>query len=186
MWNKMKCIKTLKKFICSVRSLNKPWHSYPYIWLRTRQKSSDRTQTQHPNKWDGQIGQSTPSLQRFCGQALASMESATSKQSATSQCLSALPGRLGSGKFVRRHTPLASLSAHPSIHLWNSGPCNHQCTPLSRVWMTAHPSREFECTPLYTSVQLWSDPVGARRHRRRAPRRSRMYWSVDQNSNDSN
>ena len=36
----------------------------------------------------------------FCGQALASTESATSGQSATSQCLSALPGRLGRGKFV--------------------------------------------------------------------------------------
>ena len=36
----------------------------------------------------------------FCGQALASTESATSGQSANSQCLSALPGRLGRGKFV--------------------------------------------------------------------------------------
>jgi len=37
----------------------------------------------------------------FCGQALVSIESATSGQSASSQCLSALPGRLGRGKFVR-------------------------------------------------------------------------------------
>jgi len=36
----------------------------------------------------------------FCGQALASTESAISGQSATSQCLSALPGRLERGKFV--------------------------------------------------------------------------------------
>ena len=40
----------------------------------------------------------------FCGQVLASLESATSGQSATSQCLSdglsALPGWLGRGKFV--------------------------------------------------------------------------------------
>ena len=36
----------------------------------------------------------------FCGEALASTESTTSGQSATSQCLSALPGRLGRGKFV--------------------------------------------------------------------------------------
>jgi len=36
----------------------------------------------------------------FCGQALASTECATSGQSATSQCLSALPGRPGRGKFV--------------------------------------------------------------------------------------
>ena len=32
--------------------------------------------------------------------ALASTESATSRQSATSQCLCELPGRLGRGKFV--------------------------------------------------------------------------------------
>ena len=37
----------------------------------------------------------------FCGQALASTESATSGQSATYQCLSVLPGRLGRGKFVQ-------------------------------------------------------------------------------------
>jgi len=36
----------------------------------------------------------------FCGQGLASMESATSGQLATSQCLSALPSWLGRGKFV--------------------------------------------------------------------------------------
>jgi len=36
----------------------------------------------------------------FCRQALASTESATSGQSATSQCLSALPGQLGGGKYV--------------------------------------------------------------------------------------
>jgi len=36
----------------------------------------------------------------FCGQALASTESTTSGQSSTSQCLSALPGRLGRGKFI--------------------------------------------------------------------------------------
>jgi len=36
----------------------------------------------------------------FCGQVLASTESATSGQLATSQCLSALPGRLRRGKFV--------------------------------------------------------------------------------------
>ena len=36
----------------------------------------------------------------YCGQTLASTESATSRQSATSQCLSALPGRLWRGKFV--------------------------------------------------------------------------------------
>jgi len=35
----------------------------------------------------------------FCGQVLASTESATSGQSDTSQCLSALPGRLGRVKF---------------------------------------------------------------------------------------
>jgi len=38
----------------------------------------------------------------FCGQALASTESATSEQSAISQFeyLSALPGQLGRGKFT--------------------------------------------------------------------------------------
>jgi len=36
----------------------------------------------------------------FCGQSLVSTESATSRQSATSQCLSALPARLVRGKFV--------------------------------------------------------------------------------------
>jgi len=36
----------------------------------------------------------------FCGQALASTESATSGHSATSRCLSALLGRQGRGKFV--------------------------------------------------------------------------------------
>ena len=36
----------------------------------------------------------------FCGQVLTSTESATSWQSATSQCLSALPGRLGTANFV--------------------------------------------------------------------------------------
>jgi len=36
----------------------------------------------------------------FCGKTLASTESATSGQSATSRCLSALPGQLGRGKFV--------------------------------------------------------------------------------------
>jgi len=37
----------------------------------------------------------------FCGQVLTSTESATSGQSTGSQCLSALPGRLGRVKFVR-------------------------------------------------------------------------------------
>ena len=36
----------------------------------------------------------------FCGQVLTSTESATSWQSTTSQCLSALPGRLGTANFV--------------------------------------------------------------------------------------
>jgi len=36
----------------------------------------------------------------FCGQSLVSTESATSGESPTSQYLSALPGRLGRGKFV--------------------------------------------------------------------------------------
>jgi len=82
----------------------------------------------------------------FCGQTLASTESATSGQSATSQCLSG------------------------GVH------CNYQ---YGCAFTNAHPSRKFVCTPLYTSVELWSDPVGARRRRakalcRRAPRRSRM------------
>jgi len=47
------------------------------------------------------------------------------------------------------------------------------------------PLASFECTPLYISVELWSDPVGARRRwtkalRRRAPRgkclRVREFW----------
>jgi len=37
----------------------------------------------------------------FCGQFLACTESATWRQSATSRCLSALPGRLGRVEFVR-------------------------------------------------------------------------------------
>ena len=52
------------------------------------------------------------------------------------------------------------------------------CIPM-HTHTNAHPLRERKCTPLYTSRELWSDPVGARRRRAkavrsRAPRRSRM------------
>jgi len=41
---------------------------------------------------------------------------------------------------------------------------------IGHGFTNVHPSREFECTPLYTSVGLWSDPVGARRRRAPPPR----------------
>ena len=65
----------------------------------------------------------------FCGQALVSTESATSGQSATSQCLSALPGRLGRGKFVP--DGLGWYSAKETYNLIDPTDRSHPIEPTS-------------------------------------------------------
>ena len=44
------------------------------------------------------------------------------------------------------------------------------CALTLSTGTNAHPCREFECTPLSKSVELWSDPVGARQRRALNPK----------------
>jgi len=65
-----------------------------YCYYGCLRKEADNVQSHH--SWYAKPS----AVCVFCGQALSSTESATSGQSATSPCLSALPGQLGKGKFV--------------------------------------------------------------------------------------
>jgi len=53
----------------------------------------------------------------------------------------------------------------------SAGVCIGMCAFTGVHFYNAHPLANFECTPLALSVELWSDPVGARRRRARILRR---------------
>jgi len=90
-------------------------------------RNSDiQTRVDKPKAVVGVIrGVARPSMSAvFCGQVLVSSESATSGQSATSRCLSVLPGLLGRAEFV------SILHSHTDIY----------CTPpLISSWFRSDP-----------------------------------------------
>ena len=94
--------------------------------------------------WLRMWGQPSFSLHRECDWSLLSSLEGCSHNSSTGVCTQTVPEGC-------------------AFTIWKRGV--HSQPEQGLCITTAHPSREFECAPLYTSVELWSDLVGVRRRR---------------------